>query len=292
MKTLIIGLMALLAISMFSFAMAEENSTNIEEPNITQTVDQTTVNEINDDLNESVNVFKVGWLKLDILLTFNQEKKAEKELKLARLELIRSKIAAKNNDTEAMEKAIDAHNRILERIQKRMDSIDGESTKQGIKNSATKLISLERAIQVHEARIAKFNEILASENLTDEQRLKIQAKIGQAENNTAHLNEVKDAQEEKLRTRLMAVSNMTEEQANAEIQELEDAQNLSAVKKMVAEVKANRAENAANVLSKVIEKIESKQNETGKNMSNAIEKLTEVQQKLQNKAETINSRTD
>jgi uncharacterized protein YxeA len=292
MKTLIIGLMALLAISMFSFAMAEENSTNIEEPNITQTVDQTTVNEINDDLNESVNVFKVGWLKLDILLTFNQEKKAEKELKLARLELIRSKIAAKNNDTEAMEKAIDAHNRILERIQKRMDSIDGESTKQGIKNSATKLISLERAIQVHEARIAKFNEILASENLTDEQRLKIQAKIGQAENNTAHLNEVKDAQEEKLRTRLMAVSNLTKEQANAEIQELEDAQNLSAVKKMVAEVKANRAENAANVLSKVIEKIESKQNETGKNMSNAIEKLTEVQQKLQNKAETINSRTD
>jgi hypothetical protein len=203
MKTLIIGLMALLAISMFSFAMAEENSTNIEEPNITQTVDQTTINEINDDLNESVNVLKVGWLKLDILLTLNQEKKAEKELKLARLELIRAKIAAKNNDTEAMENAINSHNRILERIQKRMDSIDGESTKQGIKNSATKLVSLERAIQVHEARISKLNEILASENLTDEQRLMVQAKIEQAENNTAHLNEVKDANEEKLRTRLM-----------------------------------------------------------------------------------------
>jgi len=191
-----------------------------------------------------------------------------------------------------MEKAIEAHNRIIERVQQRINSIDGESTKQGIRNSETKLVGLERAIQVHEARIAKLNEILASENLTDEQRLRVQAKIEQAENNTAHLNEVKDAKEDKLKTRLMAVSNMTEEEADAEIQELKDAQNISAVRKMVAEAKAKRAENAADVLSKVIEKLETMQNETGKDMSNTIEKLAEVQQKLQNRAEAIKSKTD
>ena len=269
----------LLLTSLMAFAIAEEVSD--------QAVDQTTVNAINDELNGSANAVDVGMAKLGIWLTFNQEKKAEKELKLAKLELIRAKLAAKNNNTAAMEKAIDAHNRIIEKIQARINSIDGKVTKEGIQNSVSKLVGLERAIEVHEARIAKLNEILASENLSEEQIANIQARIEKAENSTAHLKEVQAAKIDKFKTKLKAVANMTEEQADAEIEKLENAQNLSAVKKMVAEVKAIRAENAAKVISEVIEKLELRQNETGQDLSNAIAKLAEIQQNLETRSEVI-----
>lgn len=283
MKQIAIVMLAIVFVSMLAFVAAEEAE---------QTVDQATSDEINDELNESVSGFDIGMAKLGIWLTFNQEKKAEKEIKLARLELIRAKIAARNNDTEAMEKALDAHNRLIERIQSRIDAIDGKATKAGIKDSATKLIGLERAIEVHEARIAKLNEILASENLTEEQRAKVQARLEQAENNTAHLKEVEAAKIERLKTRIMAVENLTEEEADDEIQEIKDAKNLSAVKKMVAEVKAVRAEKAAEVIAQVIAKLEEKQNETGKDMSSAIGALAAVQQKLEEKSEQLQQRAE
>jgi hypothetical protein len=294
MKTKQIAIMAfavLLTAVFAAVAMAEEvsNETVPSEDIVISPADQTAIDEVNDELNESVSGLKIGWLKLDIWLTFNQEKKAEKELKLARLELIRAKIAAKNNDSEAMENAIQAHNRILERVKERINAIDGKATKEGIKDSAAKLVGLERAIEVHEARIAKLREILVSENLTDVQIEKIQNRIEQAENNTAHLKEVEQAKKDKLKTRLMAVANMTKEQADAEVDEIENAQNLSAVKKLVAETKSIRSEKAAEVISRVIEKLEARQNETGKNMSNAITTLTAVQQKLQTRANTLRS---
>jgi chromosome segregation ATPase len=289
MKTLIIGLMAVFMLSAFSAMVLAEEVT--DEPNLiateNSTIDQATANAINDELNESASVIDTTLARIGIGFTFNQEKKAEKELKLARLELIMAKIAAKNNNTEAMEKALEAHERIIARVQERINALDGKATKEGIKKSAEKLVGLERAIEVHEARIAKLNEILVSANLTEEQIANIQARLEKAENSTAHLKEVQAAKIDKLKTKLKAVANMTEEQAEAEIQKIEDAQNLSAVKKKVAEVKAARNENAAKVISEVIAKLEARQNETGKNASNAIEKLTIVQEKLQEKSEQI-----
>lgn len=290
--------MALLLVSCLSFAvMAEENeSADLEEPNLIATenitvsegtVDQITTDEINDELNESVGAGTVLGEKVKLWFTFNQEKKAQIELKIARLELIRARIAAQNNNTVAMEKALEAHNRLLEKVQARIEKLDGKATKQGVKDSVTKLVGLERAIQVHEARIAKLNEILANENLTEEQIAKVQARLDQAVNNTAHLKDVQAAKVDKLKTRLMAVANMTEEEAEDEIEEIEDSQNISAVREMVAKVKAIRTEKAAEVISNVIAKLQERQNDTDKNLSNAIEKLTLVKEKLQERAEIL-----
>ncbi len=142
---------------------------------------QTSVDDLNE--NESINGLKMGWRNVEIWFTFNQEKKAEKELDLARLELIRAKIAAKNDNSVAMEKALDAHQKILDRVEKRVGKV--------------KLTGLERAIQVHEARIAKMNEILANANLTAEQKTKIEAKITKATNVTAKLSELNNEKKEK-----------------------------------------------------------------------------------------------
>jgi uncharacterized protein YxeA len=279
MKTLIIGLIAVLMLSVLSaMALAEEVADNenqtvispaLEETN--QTVDQETTNEINDELNGSASIIDTTIARIDIWFTFNQEKKAEKELKLARLELIRAKIAALNNNTNVMEKALAAHDKIIARIQERIDAINGQTTKTGIQNSVSKLVGLERAIEVHEARIAKLNEILASANLTDEQIAKIQARLDQAVNNTAHLKDVEAAKIDKLTTRLMAIGNMTEEEATAKIQELKDAQNLSAVKALVSEIKSARAEKIQERFNERIGKAEENETEQPRTEENETE---------------------
>jgi len=266
-STLIMGLIAVLMLSVFSaMALAEEVT---DEPNLiateNSTVDQTTADEINDELNESVNAVDTTLARIGIWFTFNQEKKAEKELKLARLELIKAKIAALNNNTKAMEKALTAHDRIIAKIQERINAIDGKAAKEGVQNSISKLVGLEMAIEIHEARIVKLNEILASANLTEEQIAKMQARLDQAVNNTAHLKEVEAAKIDKLTTRLMAISNMTEEEVAAQIQEIKDAQNLSAVKELVKEIKSARAEKIQERLKeRITEKVkEAEENETG-----------------------------
>jgi len=223
--------------------------------------------EVNDNLNESVSGMKIGWENMKLWFTFNNEKKAIQELKIARLRLIQAKVAAQNGNTEAMQSALDAHDKLLERVKARVDSIDGDSTKEGIKLSAAKLVGLERAIEVHEARISKLNEILASTNLTDEQRAKVEERLSKVENNTEKLRALEDKKMEQVKTRLRAVTNLTEDEVESEIEELEDAQNLSDVKKFVAEVRIQHAENVLAKLKERVAEAEAKgKNVTGINL--------------------------
>jgi len=241
MKTLmIIGLIAMLLLSVAGVMAEDAVDENASEPSLISepsTIDQETSDAIDEELNGSVSPVDEGMTRLKLWFTFNQEKKAELELKLARMELVRARIAAKNNNTNAMEKALEAHNKIIAKVQERINKINVESTKEKIKETANKLIGLERAIQVHEARIAKLNEILANENLTTEQMAKIQNRLDQAENNTAHLKDVQAAKIDKIKTRLMAIANLTQEDVDKVIEDLENAQNLSEVKQAVKSIK-------------------------------------------------------
>lgn len=246
-------LMASFALALMLVAMplvfAEENSTEEVVVQVADNagasvspIDNETASEIAEEMNESVGILDIGMKRMDIFFTLNQEKKAKKELNLARLRLIQARKAAKNNDTAAMEKAFEAHNRILEKVQARINAIDGVSTKEGNQDSAEKLIAMERAIQVHELRVQKLKDLIASDsNLTEEQIARIEEKIDKAEANTAHLKEVQSAKKEKLKTKLMAVSNLSEEEAEEEIEEIEDSQNLSGVEEAIAKVRLDEA---------------------------------------------------
>jgi len=291
---------ALIATLLFAmpFALAEDTEAgtdsviapspdSAETSNVTSTeVDAGTVAEINDDLDESVSGLRIGWERVKLGLTFNNEKKAMQELKIARLRLIQARIAAKNNNTEAMQNALEAHNRIMERVKDRVNAIDGASDSEGTRIAAAKLVGLERAIEVHEARISKLNEILASENLTEEQRAKLEEKIAKAEDNTAKLRELEAEKKDKLKTKLRAVANMTEEEAAAEIEEIEDAQNLSAVKKLVSEVKLQHLDR---VMEKLRERAAEAQ-EKGKNVSSITTRLENAEKIKEQMQENLKER--
>ena len=200
MKYKILGI-ALLVIMLSLVAMplmTAEDNVSTETTDSVISTQTTAVETVSDDLDESENVgaVRMSWEKFSTWLTFNQEKKAEKELKLARLELIRAKIAAKNNNSVAMERALDAHQKLIERINERMNKLEARNL------SSDKLVGLDRAIEVHEARIAKMNEILANANLTADQIARIEAKIAKAENVTSNLGAIQERAQEQVREKL------------------------------------------------------------------------------------------
>jgi uncharacterized coiled-coil protein SlyX len=212
MKTIgiMIGILALLAFVPLAFA--EENDT--PSTNVTPILFVAPpANETNEteDLNESdASGFKPFIQELKVMFEFNKERKAHLELELARLRLIQAKIAAKTNNTDAMEQAISSHNRIMERIRAEISEIS---------NKGGNLTGLERAIYVHELRIEKLNSILESANLTAEQKAKIEARIQHVENVTWKLK----ALEAKMQERLNKSSDENETEEENELEENETA---------------------------------------------------------------------
>lgn len=205
-SALILVFALVLAISTMSFVLAEENQTNVTDSGLVENASEL-------GLNESVSGGEIAWKQFKLWFTLNEEKRIESELDLARLRLIQARIAAKNNNSEAMLKAMEAHERIMERVQERMNRLENSSDGSELNESAEKLVGLERAIQVHERRINFLNNTLQNANLTDEQRERIEEKIAKAGNVTAKLDELQEAKMDKLKTRLMAVANLTDDQA-------------------------------------------------------------------------------
>lgn len=106
-------------------------------------------------------------------------------MEVAELELIRARIAAKNNDSKARINALEEHRKFIGRVQNRVSKIDEK------KNSADKIVGIERTIQAHETRIERLKDILVNNtNLTAEENARIRESISRTENNTQHLGEI------------------------------------------------------------------------------------------------------
>jgi hypothetical protein len=69
-------------------------------------------------------------------------------------------MAAKMNDSSKVEKALEAYNRIMEKVQKRVNSMAPNSDSRELNSSIDKLVGLERAIQNHEERVMYLKKFL------------------------------------------------------------------------------------------------------------------------------------
>lgn len=241
-KILSIALIAVMMLSMIAMplALAEETSVDNETQDtivdvVTDTaettsliatntiVDDTLVEESAEDDDATVGSGEILSTQVKSWFTFNQAKKAELELKLANMRLIQARIAAKNGNEKAMTKALEAHEKLINRVQERMGRIDGASDEKGLNASADKLVGLERAIQVHELKISRLSTLLENANLTEEQKAKIEAKIAKVQSVTSKLSDLSTQKKEEIKTRLMAVKGLTEEEADEVMSEKEDA---------------------------------------------------------------------
>lgn len=231
-----------------SFVLAEDNTSAINDTSATPMLisenpmdNSSLIAEATIDDNATVSSGEIAWNQIKTWFTLNQQKKAELELKLADLRLIQARIAAKNNNTIAMQKALDSHERILERLNVTMSKIESGPDMSRLNASGVKLVALERAIQVHELKIERLNERLTNANLTDEQKSKIETRLAHVEEVTSQLKERAIEKENKIQTKLMAVGNLTEKQAQKMIR-MNDKEAKIDQKLAEAQAKENRQE--------------------------------------------------
>lgn len=227
MKTLSIVLMAVMLIAGFGSALtfAQENTSVVDtttETPVTTSAPVDTATPVSDDsdldLNESVSNGKVFWKQLDLWFTFKEDKRVQKQLNLARLRLIQAKVAAKNGNEDAVQKALEAHERIMNRTREEFQKMKFEEDSMNKTSPVSQLITLENAIQVHERRIASLNETLLNGNLTEAQRERIQEKIEHANEVTDKLQNLSINHEEKIVTKYMARNNLSQEEAEDQLE--------------------------------------------------------------------------
>jgi len=218
MRTTLIGMIVLMNVFSFSFALADnETIDGPENPMIISAPVENTSVEVED--NETVSDGQIFWKKIRIAFTFNQEKKAEYELRLAEMQLIRARIAARNNNTNVMINALKAHQELITKVQGRVSKFDEK------RNSTEKVVGIERAIQTHEAKIARLNNLVANNpNLTTEQVTKIHESITRTETNTQHLKSIAKAKLDKLELRRLAI-NASENRIRERAQEMTEVIN-------------------------------------------------------------------
>ncbi|MDP1728633.1 MAG: hypothetical protein Q8L27_00330 [archaeon] len=209
-----IALMAILMLGVLApFALAEEVVTDATvEIVTTSNVDTSAETEL--ELDQEVTNGQIFWKQTRLWFAFNQETKANGELELAKMRLAQANWAAKNNNPELVEKALEAHEKLMNRVQERVKSIEYNVDNKNVTVPVARLVALENSIAVHEQRIEFLNNVLAGTELTDAQRTRIEARISKVEEVTTNLQEANDAKRERLVTRIMAVTDMTEEEAN------------------------------------------------------------------------------
>ena len=240
-KTILLGvvLMALLAMPL---AIAQETEADLQgDPGITP--------------DSAMYGLKLGWEKIQLGLTFNQEKKAEMELEFAQKRLLEAKKMAEKGDLKAMEKAEREHGKLIEKARERISRMDGDGREKSINESMTKLVGLQRAIEVHEQRIEVLKDILSEKNMTDEQRVKFEALIDKMQNNTAKLLNLEEKKKDNFKTKLKAVTNKSDEEIENVVEDIEKGQGLDAARKLIAEKRINQTEKALEKLKSRLEDV-------------------------------------
>lgn len=219
MKTLVLtSLLALiLVLAVFPQVIAEE--TILE--NETQTNESVIAPAPTEETNETVTPVQLRRARWQIWFTFNKERKAERQLQLAEMELIRARMAALKNDSKTLREALKNHEALLEKVRNTVQNKREKNTEEGLNESTTWLTGINRAIEVHENKITRLNLLITEgTNLSEDQISQIQQRINQTQQVIEHLKTVQANQNERVKKRFMAIENLTEEQAEGKMNQI------------------------------------------------------------------------
>ncbi len=148
------------------------------------------------------SAFRFGWEQFKLNFVRNQTIKAERELQLARWKIAEARVATKNGDISRAERAMEAHEQILQRVQERVSKMDNKSLTPGLDN----------AIQVHEQRMSNLNVALQNANLSEEQRIRVEAQIGKMNNVTGVLEQNREMIQNRIQSMVGSEGNGSEVQ--------------------------------------------------------------------------------
>jgi hypothetical protein len=219
---------------------------------------------------------KTGWEKMKLAFTFNPERKAQLELRLAERKLLEVKKMAEKGNLRAMERAQMRHDALIESAQNRLSALDEDSKESKVNSTAEKVVGLQRALKAHENRIEVLKDILANENLSEEARAAIESAVAKMENKTAAMEQKLQDKKDKIKTKLRALTAKTASEVDDAIERLENKTGLTDLDQKIAQ---NRIEKTEEALKKLKERI-SDEKYAGLNLSAVDAHIAEAEATL------------
>jgi hypothetical protein len=196
---------------------------------------------------------KLGWEKFKLAFTFNQEKKAEKELKLAEKRLIEAEYMAQKGNLEGFERAQENHDKLLEKARIRLEKINEEGSQEKVNERVRTITGLEIALMNHEQNLERFRLRLEQRNLTEEQQAKAEEILERMQNQTEKFELKIESKKDNLKTRVMEISNLTQDEVEVRFEAIENKEGLNDVKEKISK---KMLENAKDALVKLENRIE------------------------------------
>ena len=239
MKGLLLGIIAVvLLLSVFSIpVMAQDNestevpvdegeeSTDLPEEDTNESEEATEEEAIEEDLVEEFLEEETGGIgpdsifwgleraieRIDLLLTLDKSRKAEKGLAHAQERLLEVRAMIKANKFEAAAKAEVKHNEALERVRVRLGEIKDDDPEVELE----KRLRVERRLSEHEGKFKRFKlevEIKIKGELNEEQKALLEALIASLSEETGRVRLKFKFEEGKLKIKLKAKLEKSDEE--------------------------------------------------------------------------------
>jgi len=122
---------------------------------------------------EIPSTFRYNWERFKLNFIRNQTRRAEREIQLARWKVTEARIATQRGNIEKAERALRENEKLMQRVQERISKID---------NNQSLTPGLDNSLRVHTERINSLNAFLEETNLSEEQRVRIEARIDRIKN--------------------------------------------------------------------------------------------------------------
>ena len=259
MKKIIVGIIALLALSIFSVMVAAQTEGQPigEEITIQETVTPTAVltpaevaQEIELPENETVSVgpdkpllwgLKRAIERIDLALTFDKAAKAKKGLAHARERLLEVRQMIKEKRIASAEKAKVAYSTALERVKAEIKSIEEADPNKELE----KQVELEKELEKQEDDVDKVEtelEVKVKDNLTEEQQAALDTLIATLKNETGKVKIVLGEKNDIIKVKLKAQFAKTDAEIEKLMEQKREELNLTKLKEKRAELAVARFE--------------------------------------------------
>ncbi len=170
--------------------------------------------------------------KIGLLLTFGQAEKSKKGLEIARERLLEVKAMAEENKTNAMIKAQNEHDRMLDKVKESIKEIKNDNTTEEIDEEIEVETELEKhVIKIDEVRGDLKVRLKIKGNMTHKQRSVIDSILSAMENKTGEVRIEINNRKGKTKMRMKIETGKDIEEIEDEIDEHEARKGLTGMKK-------------------------------------------------------------
>ncbi|MCG2717512.1 MAG: DUF5667 domain-containing protein [Nanoarchaeota archaeon] len=222
--------------------------------------------------------------KIALALTFDNEARAEKGLKIAEERLLEIKIMATEKKIKAMAKAETEHGKVVVKIKEDIEKLEEDDLTEEIKT----VIKLEKKIGKHEANLEEIRQkidIKIKGELTEEQQAMIDSVLSNLEGQTGELKIKVINKKDKTEIKIKVKTGKSETEIEKEVEDIEDAIGLTRDRTVWAQKAIDHAEEK---IARAEEKINEKISE-GENVTVALDFLEQAKEMLAQAKEKLNA---